>query len=166
MVKPASFWFTRSSLIVLAFMLGGCLLTLPDSIVIVVFNDPDLIAEDGGVSACLGGVKASISLNGKTVTTGLTQPQPHSDPATGRAELMVPPSARTGDRITTKAWCYATDGAEVGYARSDTSLRPVNIPLVHVLAPIQNKPLPEGSGCVKLTEQRGVRLCITGDFYP
>lgn len=167
MVKLARSSFIKSSL--LALTLGGCIQQPPDSIFLDVSNTSTSVSEEiGAPMACEGGVKASLSLAGVTVTTELAYPPPAGEEGidSPSAQMDVPASVRFGMPLITEAWCYNEANGEVGYAKVDKPLRNRYIPRVIVLAPLKANPtFDEASECVAPTEQRGVELCILSDLY-
>lgn len=167
MVKLVRSSFIKSSL--LALTLGGCIQQPPGSIFLDVSNTSTSVSEEvGAPMACEGGVKASLSLAGITVTTGLAYPPSEGEEGADSpsAQMDVPASVRFGMPLVTEAWCYDGADGELGYAKVDKPLRNRYIPVVNVLAPLKAKPtFDEASECVAPTEQRGVELCVKSDLY-
>lgn len=164
MAKQVHSSFIKSSL--LALLLAGCVQEVPYSITVTVFNEASVVSDEAvAPMACSGGVQASLSLTGASVTTPLALPSSVENDS-GRENLIVPPSTRFGAPFVTEAWCYDEADNEIGYVEVDRPLRPGNIPTVLILAPLAAEPtFEDADGCIAPTEQRGVELCVKSDLY-
>lgn len=164
MVKLARSSFIKSSL--LALMLGGCVQQPPYSIGLDVLNTATAVSDEvDAPMACAGGVQASLSLAGASVTTPLAQPLP-AENNTVLEDFIVPSSARFGMPLVTEARCYDEVGNEIGYVEVDRPMRRGHIPRVSVIAPLAVRPtFDDAYECTAPATQRGVELCVLSQLY-
>ena len=154
MAKLAFLQFTISLLALL--LLAGCNIRPPFTIFFAADNRNNTIESRSAV--CLGGIKTRLSVQGRTVETALAPPGDSRG-----AQFTMPESAPTGTEMTTEAWCYGADDAELAYVRVSRPYTDTKILTVDAQAPFLppiNDPL-----CQPTAETRGPKICIVSSMY-
>ena len=109
---------------------------------------------------CTGGLKARIDVQGGGAETPVV---PHRSPGGVSFEMLA--SAPAGTVMTTEAWCYGEDDAEVAYARVTRSYTDTFDAQVLVLAPSPFRKWTLRDGCLALTQRRGPLICFSAPIY-
>ena len=153
MTKPASLLFTTSLLILL---LAGCNIRPPFTVFVGADNSKH--TDQPLIPVCTGGIKTRLTVQDRTAETPLASP---SDSQV--VQFIMPESAPAGTVMTTEAWCYGADEAELAYARVSRPYTDTKILTVAALAPFS--PPLDNSSCQPATETRGLEICIVSTMY-
>ena len=145
-----------SLLLITSLLLVGCNIRPPFTVFLAADNT---IHTDQPVTiVCTGGIKTRLTVQDRTAETPLASP---SDSQV--VQFMMPGSAPARTVMTTEAWCYGADDAELAYARVSRPYTDTKILTVAALAPF-SLPL-DNSNCQEATETRGPEICIVSSMY-
>lgn len=141
--------FRKSALMLgLAFVVTGCLGSLPDTVQLHIVNDPD-----PGHPVCAGGLKTTFRLGSLLMDD--TAPLKDSK----LLQAVRPADAPQGAIVSLEAWCYSEASEELGYFKLE---KPWHASVANWFINVYSSLPPEDREiCLVGTEERGAAPCVS-----